>query len=141
MAEVVFDSGIRSLDIRDDAGHSVTISYNPYDVLFLGGLMDAAEKLDAEQTRLQSMPTDDWRKVYRAAMDADKVMKGVLDEAFGAPVCEALFPHQTVHAIGNGLPAWANLLYAVIDSMDAGMEAEKSKAQERIRKYSAKYRR
>ena len=141
MADIglVFDSGVRTLELSDGAGHSVEVRFNPYDIYFLGAVMNAAEKLDEEQGKLRQIRTDDWRDVYHAALEADERMKTIIDQIFGVPVCATLFPDQTVHAIGGGLPVWANLLYAIVDKMDVGLGAEKEQARKRIAKYSAKY--
>lgn len=141
MADIglVFDSGIKTLELKDEKGNSVEVSFNPYDALFLFAIMDAAEKLDAEQAKLRVPTADNWRDYYKTALEVDKSMKKIIDDLFGAPICETLFPRQTVYAVGNGLPVWTNLLYAVVDHMDVGLAEEKKKAQERIRKYSAKY--
>lgn len=145
MADVslVFDSGIKTLELSDGKGHAIEVVFNPYDALFLGKIMNAAEELDALQTKLRdaAQSTTDWKAFYPISQDVDADMRKVLDNLYEQPVCETLFPKQSVYALGNGFPAWANLLYAVIDQMDAGLAAEKAAAQQRIRKYSEKYKR
>lgn len=136
-----FDSGVKTLELSDGKGHAIEVTFNPYDVMFFGTIMDAAEKLDAEQSKLAAIKSEDWKEIYDACMESDKAMRNIIDGIFDAPVCAALFPHQTVHAIGSGFPAWCNLLYAITDHMDVGLEAEKAKTQERIKKYSSKYKR
>lgn len=143
MADITlsFDTGERSLELTDGRGHSVEVRFNPYDIMFLNVLVGAAEKLDAEQGKLKNIGTENWAAVYEASVEADKRMREILDGIFDAPICEALFPNQTVYAIGNGFPAWSNFLHAIVDKMDVGLSAEKEAAQKRIRKYSEKYRR
>lgn len=138
---ISFDSGVKTLEISDGKGHSVEVSFNPYDVIFLGTIMDAAEKLDEKQEKLKNITNDDWEDVYNTSVTTDKEMREIIDGVFGTSICAELFPKQTVFAVGSGLPAWANLLYAVVDKMDEGLEGEKQKAKERIRKYSEKYKR
>ncbi len=141
MADInlTFDSGVRDLELSDGKDRSVVVRFNPYDVMFIATVMDAAEKLDAVQQELTAFNGETWREIYEACVDADKKMREILDGIFNVPICEELFSGQSVHAIGNGFPAWANLLVAILDNMDAGLEAEKTKAQTRIRKYSGKY--
>jgi hypothetical protein len=143
MADIslAFDTGERTLELTDGRGHSVEIRYNPYDMMYLNLIVEAAERLDAEQRTLKDIPTDDWKEVYRTSMAVDKRMRDIIDEVFDAPVCDAIFPRQTVYALGDGFPAWSNLLYAVVEKMDAGLNVEKENAQKRIRKYSEKYKR
>jgi hypothetical protein len=141
MADInlTFDSGVRDLELSDGKDRAVVVRFNPYDVMFIATVMDAAEKLDAVQQELTAFNGETWREIYEACVDADKKMREILDGIFNVPICEALFSGQSVHAIGNGFPAWVNLLVAILDNMDAGLEAEKTKAQTRIRKYSGKY--
>lgn len=141
MADInlTFDSGVRDLELSDGKDRSVVVRFNPYDVMFIANIMDTAEKLDAVQQKLTAFNGETWREIYEACVEADKEMRDILDGVFNVPICEALFSGQSVHAIGNGFPAWANLLVAVLDHMDAGLDAEKAKAQNRIKKYSGKY--
>jgi hypothetical protein len=133
------DTGLRTLELRTNGGGSVEVEYNPYDVKLIAAILDATEKLDAIQAKLTPLSINNWREIYEACMKADKEMREILDGLFNVPICEALFPNQTVQAIGNGFPAWANLLCAVLDVMDAGLTSEKNSAKARIRKYSGKY--
>lgn len=137
--EQTIDTGLRTLELKTYGGCSVEVLFNPYDVKLIGAIMDATEKLDAIQANLAPLSMNNWREIYNACMDADKEMREILDGIFNVPICEALFPNQTVQAMGNGFPAWANLLCAVLDVMDAGLNAEKKKAKARIHKYSEKY--
>ena len=143
MADIglVFDSGIKTLELSDGKGHSIEVVFNPYDTLSLGKIMETAEALDAMQTKLRdaAQNTTDWKAFYPVSKEVDADMRKAIDDLYEQPVCETLFPKQSVHALGNGFPVWANLLYAQIDQMDAGLAVEKANAQQRIRKYSEKY--
>lgn len=134
-----FDTGERTLELTDGKGKSVEVSFNPYDFMFLNALVTAAESLGEEHEKLNSAKTDDWKAFYQTSVEVDKRMRDILDAIFDAPICAALFPRQTVYAIGGGAPAWSNFLFAIVDQMDVGMAAEKETAQKRIRKYSEKY--
>lgn len=134
-----FDTGERTLELTDGKGKSVEVTFNPYDLMFLNELVTAAESLDAEQAKLNDAKTDDWKAFYKKCVEVDKRMREILDAIFNAPVCATLFPRQTVYAVGGGVPAWGNFLFAIVDQMDVGMAAEKETAQKRIRKYSEKY--
>lgn len=137
MAEVItFDTGLKTFKVNDKC----EITFNPYDVFFLGKITAAAEKMDKLQSGLRTAG-DDWAIIYQKSKEVDKQMREIIDELFAAPVCDKLFDGISVFAIGNGWPLWSNLLFAVVDNMDAGLEVEKEKAQVRIRKYSEKYKR
>ena len=135
MAEVItFDTGQKTFDINGKC----EISFNPYDVFFLGRVTDAAKKLDTLQSELQTLG-EDWAIIYQKSKETDAKMREVIDGLFQTPICDVIFADVSLFAIGNGLPLWSNLLFAVVDHMDAGLEDEKKKAQVRIRKYSEKY--
>lgn len=140
------DSGDKEIElINEKRGLSVSVIVAVYDVFFLGSIMEAAEKLDALQSDMEKLApgengsNEKFIEFFRKSREVDAEMRGVIDELFGVAVCDALFPRQSMFAIGNGAPTWANILYSVIDQMDDGLEDEKKKAQTRIRKYSAKY--
>lgn len=141
MADVIFTSGKKIITLKDEDGHSVDVGINPYDAKFLLAIMDCAEKLDAEQSKLNNAikGVTDWKALYGATVKADEAMRELIDGLFHKEVCSALFPDVTVYALADGLPIWANLLYAMTEQMDIGLADEKAKAQERIRKYSAKW--
>ena len=121
---------------------SVTVLVAVYDVFFMGRVMETAEKLDELQRELQARTPKEPEKFmefYRYCREVDGMMRKAIDELFGQTVCDAILPDVSMFAIGNGAPAWANILYSVIDHMDDGLVKEKETAQARIRKYSAKY--
>lgn len=140
---IKIESGERTVDLVNELrGVSVPVIVAVYDVFFLGRIMEAAEKLDALHSELKSEAPADAEKFmdfYRKSQLTDKQMREIIDGLFDAPVCDTLYAHQSMFALGNGVPTWANVLYGVIDSMDAGLTSEKANAQQRIRKYSEKY--
>ena len=70
-------------------------------------------------------------------MDAE--MRSMIDEALGAPVCDALFGDMNVYALADGLPVWANLMLAVMDEIDTSFARQQKLTDPRISKYTAKY--
>lgn len=137
------DSGEQEIELINEArGTSIKVLVAIYDIFFLGRIMEAGEALDGLHSKLQEgnpETNEDFIKYYHEAQDIDKEMRGVIDDIFDAPVCDTLFPRQSMFAIGNGMPTWCNLLTAIVESMDSGLDEEKRKAQARIRKYSSKY--
>ena len=131
-----FETGLKTFDVNGKC----EVTFNPYDVFFLGRITEAAETLDKLQAELQTSG-DDWSAIYAKSKEVDAKMRKTIDELFQTSVCAEIFPDFSVFAIGNGFPLWANLLFAVVDQMDAGLGVEKEKAQVRIRKYSSKYKR
>lgn len=137
MADTInFDTGLKTFDVNGQC----EITFNPYDIFFLGKVTDAAEKLDKLQSELQTAG-DDWAIVYAKSKETDSKMRAVIDGLFGMPVCDAVFPDISVFAVGDGFPVWANFLYAIMDKMDSGLDAEKEKSKKRLQKYTEKYKR
>jgi hypothetical protein len=66
-------------------------------------------------------------------------MRQMIDEALGAPVCDAVFGGMNVYAMADGLPAWCNLMLAIMDEIDTGFTREQKLTNPRVSKYTAKY--
>lgn len=47
---------------------------------------------------------------------------------------------MNVYALADGLPVWMNLMLAVLDVVDAKLAQENERANPRLEKYLAKYR-
>lgn len=149
MADVIrlnIESGEKEIElVNAKRGLSVTVTVAVYDVFFLGAIMEAADKLDAIGSKLRDLAppvtasSEQFIDFYRKSKEVDKETRDIIDSLFDAPVCDTLFPKQSMFSVGNGAPTWANILYAIVDQMDGGLADEKEKAQTRIRKYSAKY--
>lgn len=142
------ESGEKEIElVNAKRGLSVSVVVAVYDVFFLGRIVEAAERLDGLHSELQKLaPSENagaekFIEFYRKSREYDKQMREVIDELFDVEVCDTLFPRQSMFTVGDGAPTWANILYAIIDQMDEGLAGEKEKAQSRIRKYSAKYKR
>lgn len=136
MSEIRFDTGEKTFDLNG----KVEVRFNPADMLFLERLYKAAEDLDAAQTAF-AQAAGKQERPFDLARECESKMRGIIDALFGVPVCDKLFDGVSVFAAGDGFPLWSNLLFAIIDQMDDSLTAQKTRAQERVRKYSAKYKR
>lgn len=129
--------------VNEKRGLSVTVLIAPYDIFFLGKITEASEKLDGLHEKLKNdAPNGDYEsfaRFYAESREIDAEMRGIIDGIFNAEVCNTLFPTQSMFALAGGMPTWANILTCIIDQLDESLEGEKRKAQDRIRKYSAKY--
>ena len=63
----------------------------------------------------------------------------LLDGVFDAPVCDAVFGGMNIYAMASGLPAWVNLMLAVMDECDTTFSREQKATNPRIAKYTAKW--
>ena len=133
-----FDTGVVSYDLNG----VIKIQFNPTDTVFIERLFNTFDALDKKQVAYEDeiKRTADQREIFKLARQRDAEMRQMVDEALGAPVCDALFGGMNVYALAGGLPVWANLLLAVMDEIDTAFAREQKLTDGRIRKYSEKYR-
>ncbi|MCI9484976.1 MAG: hypothetical protein HFH27_11060 [Clostridiaceae bacterium] len=137
MAEIRFDTGLVSYDINGKA----TVCFNPTDSAFVEKLFRTFDTLDQKQEAYKAEINGlaDQREIFEIARARDKEMRGMIEEALGAPVCDAIFGGMNVYAIADGLPVWCNLMLAIIDEIDTSFAREQKKTNPRLAKYAAKY--
>ena len=137
MAEIKFDTGIVEYRLND----TVSVSFNPTDLSFIESIFSAFDALDAKQDEYSKRVSGetDGKTLFNVARQMNDEMREIIDTAFGKPICSDLFGTMHVYAAGDGLPAWCNLMLAVIDEMDSAFAREKAKTNPRIQKYVKKY--
>lgn len=141
MPEIKFDTGLVTYDLNSGNG-KVQVSFNPTDSHFVEKLLAATDALDKEQEAHESDTNSAAPEaLFDKARERDRTMRGLLDNTFGAPVCEALFGGMNLYAMADGLPVWCNLVLAVMDEVAAASEREMQKMDPRLAKYTAKYKR
>lgn len=137
MKSLNFDDGKVSYSLND----KVEVSFNPTDGQFIERLYDTFDKLDKEQedykTKLETIVEP--KEVFAFIRKKDNEMRGLIDSIFDAPVSAAVFDQMNVYAMANGLPVWANLLFAVMDEIDGSFVREKKATSPRVTKYLEKY--
>lgn len=119
-----------------------TVRFNPTDSAFVEKLYNAFSELDARQDAWQKEAAEvkDNREVFRLARRRDAEMRDVINGVFAVDVCTPVFGGINVYALAGGLPLWANLLLAVMDTIDSAFSKEKADSNPRIAKYLNKYR-
>lgn len=138
MADIKFDLGIQEYDING----RVKASFNPTDVLFIEAIFNCLEKIGDMQEEYQTAAAEaESREVFDLARKFDTEVRALINEAFGFDVCQPLFGRMPVNTLADGLPVWANFIFAIVDLFDASMTEEKSKTNPRIKKYTEKYKR
>ena len=138
MASVNFANGIKTFTVNGIC----EISFNPTDSFFVERLYDTFDTLDQKQTKYREQVNSltDNREIFKVSRAMDEEMRADVNSIFGKDVCGELFPNMNVYAMGDGLPAWANFLLAVIDEVDDSAQAEQKRTSARVDKYLAKYR-
>lgn len=117
------------------------VTFNPTDAAFVERLFRTFEAMDKlqEDYKARISGTADSREIFEHARTMDAEMRGMIDETFGVPVCEALFGGMNVYALADGLPVWSNLMLAVMDVVDTTFAQEQKRTNPRLAKYTAKY--
>ena len=135
MKELNFDLGLNEYDL----GGKVTVRFNPTDVSFLEKLSESFATLDRIQEEVKREEISDEKDVYNLAKNLDTKMRDIIDALFGMDVCTPLFGEMNLFASAGGLPVWANLMLAIADEVQASMQGELEKRNDKIRKYTEKY--
>lgn len=135
---ISFDTGVRTFQVNETG----SVSFNPTSVSFVNRLYQLFEKLAGlqEQWEKETEALQDEPAMVKFFGEKDKTIRAMLDELFGAPVSEGIFPGLNVFDFGSGAPVWVNFLLAVLDEMTVRAEAESKEAEKRMGKYLAKYR-
>ena len=135
MKELNFDLGLNEYDL----GGKVTVKFNPTDVSFLEKLSESFATLDRIQEEVKREEISDEKDVYNLAKNLDTKLRDIIDALFGMDVCTPLFGEMNLFASAGGLPVWANLMLAIADEVQASMQGELEKRNDKIRKYTEKY--
>lgn len=139
MAELQFSTGLVTYSLNG----KVDVSFNPTDGAFVEKLYHTFNALDEKQEayRAEVEKLTDKGEVFEVARRRDAEMRGMIDGIFDAPVCDAVFGAMNVYAMADGLPVWANLLFALLDEIDADFAKQQKLTNPRISKYTQKYHR
>lgn len=137
MAELQFSTGIVTYSLNGKAD----VTFNPTDTAFVEKLYETFNALDEKQEAYKAEVENlkDQRQIFDIARTRDAEMREMIDGVFNTPVCEAVFGHMNVYALADGLPVWANLLFAIIDEIDTDFSRQQKLTNTRITKYTQKY--
>lgn len=135
--ELNFESGLKEYTLNG----KVTVYFNPTDTRFAERLYTVFEALDKkqEQYKREIEQVGDKKEVFDIANARDAEMREMLNSIFETDVCTPLFGGMNVYALADGLPVWANLMFALMDKMETEFVAEQKRMNPRIEKYTKKY--
>lgn len=138
MKELKIETGVQEYDLNGKC----KVLFNPSDPAFADKLYTAFENLqkkqEKQQAEIENMTT---RETFDYLNQLDIEMRSIIDGIFGQPVCDQLFGPLNVYAVAGGTPLWMNLVLAVMDELDEGIKREKAFHNEKLAKYTKKYRR
>lgn len=138
MANIIkFDTGAVEYSINDKA----TVLINPTDLGFVERVFDIFNHMDEKQEEYNAAITKAEKdsEIFEVYRGMESEMRGMINDVFGAEVCQDIFGNMSVFALADGLPLWSNLMLALIDEMDVAFAREKKATNPRIKKYTAKY--
>lgn len=140
MAEIIkFETGIEEFNLNGQK----TVYFCPTDMNFIETVFRVVETLDQKelvfQKELEALGEDEEAKVFDLGKAHDQEIREEINGIFGDDICTPVFGTLNVFALADGLPVWANLLFAIIDKLDDKFVAEKEKTNPRLAKYTAKY--
>lgn len=137
MKDLNFDSGVVTYSLNGKC----EVSFNPTDSNFVERIYTAFNDLDKKQdeykNRIEKMA--DKKEIFEFARERDAEMRTIIDGVFDTPVCDAVFGGMNIYAMASGLPAWVNLMLAVMDECDTTFAREQKATNPRIAKYTAKW--
>ncbi len=139
MENISFSTGKKEFSLN---GGQV-ISFTPTDPNLMARIFTAFENLDKQQTQYKQTGNDaeDAKAFFAYAQQADEQMQDVIDGIFGVHIDRAAFDGASLFAVGDGLPLWANFIFAVMDVMDVSVQDAQKAQNPRIQKLMAKYKR
>lgn len=137
MLQLNISTGLVTYKLND----ACEITINPTDSLFIEKLYTLFDDLDAKQDdyRAQISKAGANKAVFGIAREANKELREMLNKVFGFDICGAVFGEVSVYALADGVPLWANLLLALLDTIDESVSGELKKTSNRMLKYTSKY--
>lgn len=139
MAEIRFDTGIKEFDING----AVKVQFCPTDMSFIEKVFNVGDAIDKKSEEFQARidKIEDNRELFDEARAIDGEIRDLLNSIFDEDVCTPLFGTMSTFSAAEGLPVWANFLFAIIDTLDGDFAEQKKKTNQRLQKYTAKYKR
>lgn len=120
---------------------AVKVHFNPTDATFAEKVVNVFSALEGKQSdyKRELGAAKTTGEVFDVARKWDRDMREAIDNAFDVPVCQAVFGDMNVYAIADELPAWMNLMFAVMDEISAGFENIGEEVPAKIKAYTDKY--
>lgn len=134
---MVLNTGLVELDINGTR----TIKFNPSDVGFAEDLYGLASKIGAIQDAKEAefARAEDPVAKFDISRAEDREIRAAVDDYFGEGFCGDIFPGVRLYALADGMTLIENLLYGLLDKMDADITANIAKRDAKIKKYTDKY--
>lgn len=139
---IEINTGVANKLFLTTDGKTCEFAFNPLDMGLSQRLFSAFERLDKmnENYKEEVQKNADKREIFDIGQKMDREMREIINsEVFGFDICTPLFGNLNLYALANGLPVWANLLFAMVDEMDTAYAREQKLTNPRLSKYTKKY--
>ena len=132
--DIQVSTGTREFNL----GGKVIIYFNPTDVTFLDRMRNTFAEMQKQQEEIANeiSNADD---VFEACKRIDADMREKLNSIFAKDIVTPLIGDMNVYALADGLPIWANILTAIMKTIEDCVEEERSKSEAKIKEYTEKY--
>ena len=136
MEKLVYSTGIREFQVEGGV-----LRFSPTDTAFMERLFTCFTQLEKKQDSVEHSEADlqDPVSVFKKINVLEAEMRDCIDAVFGKDACEKIFPGIGLYARAEGMPVWANFLFAVMDLMETSAADEQKKVNPRIQFYRKKY--
>lgn len=119
-------------------GGKVSVFFNPTDASFLSRMRDAFAEMQSKQEDLTQRLADA-EDVFVESAKVDAEMRESLNKIFGKDVVTPLIGDMNVYSLADGLPIWAQILTAIMETIEKCVNEERAKSEKKIQEYTAKY--
>lgn len=126
--------------VQEYAINAATVRFNSTDYVFAERLVNVFDKMDALQSKYKGqLQAANNGNIWKACREIDKEMRAIINELFADDVADGIFGKTSCFALADGLPVWCNVIFAIMDEIDATVIAEQKKTDPRLDAYLAKY--
>ena len=149
MDAIRVETGIREISIEDTDGNvATTVRINPSDMHFADVLLDTMTEIGdlytaflekSEQIEKIEDDVEAGMQMRELGNKADEQIREKINNVFGKDICTPLIGNMIIWSPADGLPVWANIIFAFIDLFDDNLTKEKMKQNPKIEKYTKKY--
>lgn len=137
MKELNFATGMEEFALNGKC----SVFFNPTDPGFAERLFNTFNDLDKQhesyKARIEKIA--DKAEIFELGRELDTEMREKINSIFDDDICTPVFGGMNVYALADGMPAWANLLLAIMDEVDTTFAREQKATNPRLQKYLGKY--
>lgn len=132
--EINVNTGTREFNL----GGKVSVFFNPTDASFLARMRDTFTEMQNKQEEITKRLSDA-DDIFEESVKIDEEMRGAINHIFGKDVVTPLIGDMNVYSLADGLPIWAQILTATMDTIQQCINEEREKSEKKIKEYTNKY--